>query len=89
MNGARIKNKWAVEGLSGESDGMASQSKGLAIHVNQERRLRTRQEGVLGVLLLDLLAYQEAKSTAKCPRSRIGNWRRMEVIWKKLLLGTQ
>ena len=53
MNGARIKNKWAVEGLSGESDGMASQSKGLAIHVNQEGkmkagRFRNRQEGSLG-----------------------------------------
>lgn len=48
MSGARIKNKWAVEGLSGESDGMASQSKGLAIHVNQERRFRNRQEGSLG-----------------------------------------
>lgn len=43
----------------------------------------------MGVLLPDLLAYQEAKSTAKCPRSRIGSWKRVEVIWKKLLLGTQ
>ena len=39
----------------------------------------------MGAVLL--LADQEAKPTADCPASRVGSWRRMEVIWKKVSVG--
>lgn len=42
------------------------------------------QRAVLGTVLHpDLVADEETKSTAKCPRSGIGSWKRMEVFWKK------
>lgn len=82
-----------MEGLSRESDELASQSKSLAISMNQEKMkvedLEIEKRGVLGAILPDILADQEVKATTECPRSRIGSWRKMEVIWKKPLLGTQ